>query len=521
MLAALFATVLMHPQAPWPQTRAEQTEYRETSRYEDVIAFLEALDKKGAPIRVTFMGESTEGRKVPLVIAARPMVSTPKEAHQAGKAVVYVQANIHAGEVEGKEAALMLLRRVSQDPHGLLDRLVLVVAPIYNADGNEKFGPASRNRPGQNGPDEVGVRTNGQGFDLNRDCMKAESPEMRGVLEHVYGRWNPDAMMDLHTTNGTRHGYGLTYSPPLNPNTDPDVLAYSRDQLLPDVRRELRDQYKLETFDYGNTARRTEGQAWLTFGEEPRYVTNYAGVRGRIGVLSEAVTYLPFDERVRDTDRFVAAVLGRIARDADKVVAMAKAADARAQGWGRDPSSAPPLGVRFEMDRRGSETVLLEKPAAEGAPRRTGKPTEFVEVAMPVFDRFKATRTSRLPAAYLIPPSEKEIADLLRRHGVAMTKLEKPWKGQADRFHIRERNQDANPFQGHRLIRLEGAFEREESEFAAGSYLVRTDTPLAVLVFHLLEPESLDGAAAWGFFGDTLSEGTVYPIAKLGERPQS
>ncbi|MCB8932632.1 MAG: M14 family metallopeptidase [Fimbriimonadaceae bacterium] len=519
MLAALFATALMPPQDAWPQTRAERTAYRETSHYDDVIAFLEALDKKGAPIRITYMGVSTEGRKMPLVVAARPMVSSPEEAHRAGKAVVYVQANIHAGEVEGKEAAQMLLRRVSQDPHGLLDHLVLVVDPIYNADGNEKFAPGSRNRPGQNGPDEVGVRTNGQGFDLNRDCMKAESPEMRGVLEHVYAKWNPDAMMDLHTTNGTRHGYGLTYSPPLNPNTDPEILAYSRDQLLPDVRKELRDQYKLETFDYGNTARRDSGQAWLTFGEEPRYVTNYAGVRGRIGVLSEAFSYLPFEERVIATDRFVAAVLGRLARDAAKVIAMAKAADARAVAWGSHPETAPQLGVRFEMDQRGTEAVLLEKPAEQGAPRRTGKPTEFVEASMPIFDRFKTSKAAPLPAAYLLPASEKEVAALLRRHGIDVRELSKPWKGEADRFHIAQRNQDASPFQGHRLIRLEGTFERKTVEFPAGSFLVPTNTPLAVLTFHLLEPESLDGAAAWGFFADMLSEGTEYPVAKLWKRP--
>lgn len=520
MLAALLATALMPSQEPWPQTRAERTEYRETSHYEDVMDFLRALEKRGAPMRLTFMGESTEGRKMPLVVVARPMVDSTEEAHQAGKAVVYVQANIHAGEVEGKEAAQMLLRRVSQDPHGLLDHLVLLVDPIYNADGNEKFGPGASNRPGQIGPEEVGVRPNGQGLDLNRDCMKAESPEMRGVLEHVYAKWNPDAMMDLHTTNGTRHGYGLTYSPPLNPNSDPEVLAYTRDVLLPDVRKELRDRFGLETFDYGNTGRRDDAQAWLTFGEEPRYVTNYAGVRGRIGVLSEAFSYLPFEERVIATDRFVDAVLSRLAADSAKVIAMARAADARATAWGREPKTAPPLGVRFEMDQRGTEPVLLERPAEPGAPRRTGKPTEFVETAMPVFDRFKASRTARLPAAYLLPPTEAFAADLLRRHGIDVRTLDRPWKGEADRFHITERHQDASPFQGHRLLRLEGRFEREASEFPAGSFLVRTDTALAVLTFHLLEPESLDGVAAWDLLEDTLSEGTLYPIAKIWEQPR-
>ena len=179
VLFAAFFAFAMAPQDPWPQTRAEVSDYRETSRYEDVVAFVQALEKRGAPVKVGWMGTSVEGRKIPLVVAARPMVSSPEAAHKAGKIVVYVQGNIHAGEVEGKEAAQMLLRSVSQDPKGLLDKMVLVVAPIYNCDGNEKWGEGKRNRGSQDGPEQIGERANGAGLDLNRDCMKAESPEMR------------------------------------------------------------------------------------------------------------------------------------------------------------------------------------------------------------------------------------------------------------------------------------------------------------------------------------------------------
>ncbi len=161
----------------WPQTRAERTDYRETSHYEDVLHFLENLQAKGAPISVQFIGVSTQGRKIPLVIAARPPVAGPTEARLNGKPVVYVQANIHAGEVEGKEAVLMLLRELARKPEGgLLDEIVLLVTPIYNIDGNEKWGSWQNNRRSQNKPEVVGIRTNGQGFDLNRDGMKAESP---------------------------------------------------------------------------------------------------------------------------------------------------------------------------------------------------------------------------------------------------------------------------------------------------------------------------------------------------------
>ena len=168
----------------WPVTRAETSNYAETSHYSDVVSYLRQLQAAGAPISVQEIGTSTAGKAMPLVIASYPPVSSPAEARRLGKPIVYIQANIHAGEVEGKEAAMIILRRLSQDgPKGLLGKIVLLVTPIYNIDGNEQFGPVSINRPEQDGLALVGHRANGQGLDLNRDAIKAEAPETRAVLE--------------------------------------------------------------------------------------------------------------------------------------------------------------------------------------------------------------------------------------------------------------------------------------------------------------------------------------------------
>jgi len=202
------------------------------------LRYLEDLQTKGTPISIQFIGVSTQGRKIPLVIASRPPVAGPADARRAGRLVVYVQANIHAGEVEGKEAVLMLLRELARGPEGeLLNKIVLLTTPIYNIDGNETWGPWQSNRPSQNEPEVVGTRTNGQGLDLNRDGMKAESPEMRAALRFIYTTWDPDVLVDLHATNSTRHGYQLTYSPPLHPDTQTDLLRFNRDELLATVRR--------------------------------------------------------------------------------------------------------------------------------------------------------------------------------------------------------------------------------------------------------------------------------------------
>lgn len=499
----------------WPVTRAEATAYRETSHYADVVGFLDGLQRMGAPYLVREIGKSPGGKSLPLVIASWPPVATAEQARRLGKPVVYVQANIHAGEVEGKEALLMLLRDLAQKPQGsILEKVVLLATPIYNIDGNDAFGPQSRNRGAQDGPEMVGQRANGQGFDLNRDCIKAESNEMRAVLEHVYRAWDPDVIMDLHTTDGTRHGYPLTYSPPLTPDTESGVLRYARDELVTSVRKELRSKFALETFDYGNLVRAQGGPRWEVFGAEGRYVTNYAGLRNRIGILSEALSYCSFQERVEVTRRFVNAILGKVARDAAKIVKLTRTADERMIAWGSQPEVAPTLGVRFAMASRGIEDVLVEKPNAGGAAPTTKKPVNLEKVRADVLDRFKATESERFPAGYLIPADCTPALELLRRHGVVLERLEEDWTGPCQTYSISTIEEARTAFQGHKLKSLVGTYADTTRTVAAGTILARTAQPLGVLLFHLAEPRSLDGLVAWDFLEGKLEAGKEYPIVK-------
>ncbi len=481
------------------------------------MSFLNKLSAKSGPIVVKPIGKSTEGRDIPLAIASRPTVANAEEARKAGKLIVYIQANIHAGEVEGKEAALMILREVWEKPdHPWLDKLVLLVAPIYNIDGNEKWGDGARVRGSQDGPARIGQRENGAGLDLNRDAMKAESPEMRAVLQHVYNAWDPEVCFDLHTTNGTRHDYHLTYSPPLNPNTNPGVMAYARDDLLTAVRAKLDPKYKI--FDYGNLQGRAEKRGWYTFGEEGRYVTNYIGLRNRVGILSEAASFLPFQVRVESTLAFVRAVLDKAAQDSEKIRKLTHSADLELEEWGKHPEKAPKLGVRFEFVERPAkpkEPIAIEvvKPGQVIDHHKAPEQTAVQELT--VYDRFRPTRTARFPSAYVFPARLVEVAELLKRHGIVVETIKEPWQGTAEEFLI-EGLTPTGRFQRRAMSRLEGRFTpNPEASMPAGSFRVSTAQPLGVLAFMLLEPESLDGVAAWGFLEGSIGEKTVYPILKL------
>src|SRR4029078_69498 len=237
-----------------PLTRSERTNFSETSHYEDVVAFIDSLKLLGAKISTGSIGKTIEGRELPYVIASRPLVKTPAEARRLNRPIAYIQANIHAGEVEGKEAMQALLRDLLFDKKkNVLDSIVLIVQPMYKGAGSGKWGAQERNRGSQNGPEQVGTRQNASGWNLNRDYIGADAPETRGSLAPL-NKWNPDLFMDLHTTDGSIHGYALTYSPTLTP-TAVNILPYTANTMLPVIRQSSRERHGFEVQDYGDFSR--------------------------------------------------------------------------------------------------------------------------------------------------------------------------------------------------------------------------------------------------------------------------
>jgi len=544
--AAATATSRAAPSALLPRTRAERTGYRETSRHADVVAFLDSLRALGAPVRVASLGRSAEGRDIPFVVASRPLVAGPEEARRLGRPVVYVQGNIHGGEVEGKEALQALLRdlSLSRAPNAL-DSIVLVAVPLYNADGNERLAAQAVNRSEQNGPELVGERTNGAGLDLNRDYVKAEAPETRAALA-LFREWDPDVFVDLHTTDGSYHGYALTYAPPLEPSAP--LAAHTRDSILPELRRRMRARRGIETFDYGNFSLRygedvntdTVRHGWFSYDHRPRFGSNYYGLRGRVGILSEAYSHDPFERRVASTRAFVSEVLslaaerrpmavdviGRLRREA----AVACLTDLReAARVAVNPprgcalalhsrlTTTPYVGEVIAEDlARAADTTTLAEPGLARGLRRTGR---FRRLRMPVHDRFTPELVTTTPAAYFLDPSLAAAVELLRMHGVVVERLAATESGETDVFAIDSLAVSPRPFQGHREVRLAGRWRSVRGTLPAGGYVVATAQPLGLLAAYLLEPQSDDGLATWNVLDGALRPGGDFPVRRLRALP--
>jgi hypothetical protein len=446
-------------------------------------------------------------------------VSGAADAHRSGKPILYLQANIHGGEVEGKEAAQLLLRDLTLGTlRPLLDRIVLLVVPIYNADGNERWLAGERNRPGQNGPQMVGQNPNGQGLNLNRDYVKLEAPETRGSAV-LLTAWDPDLFIDLHTTNGSYHGYVLTYAPGLNPNSNP-ATDFVRNRFLPVLRERMQERHAQRTFSYGNFRSQKPdslAQGWETYDGRPRFGTNWMGLRGRLAILSEGYSNADFRSRVSATYNFLREVL---------ILAGEQAATIKSAVLASDGQRLDSLAVRSVLGppRRLDVIAEITHDMGEGASgyarrQRTGV---YRTIRMPVFDHFVAARKEARPAGYLLPARLTEVIELLRRQGILVQMLTASWRTAVEVFTVDSLS--AGPlFEGHRTVTVEGRWNRAASDTVAtaGWYLVRTDQPLGTLAAYLLEPASEDGVVTWNLLDRELQVGAAYPIMRARSSPRT
>ncbi len=516
MLSALILAALALTPPDDLLTVAERTGYKATARHAEVVDLCERLARSSPLIRLSELGKTVEGRSLPLMIVADPPVSTPAEARATGKLVVFLFGNIHAGEVDGKEALPILVREVVAMPgHPLLKHLVLLVAPIYNADGNERV--AKDNRPGQVGPEEgMGQRTNAGGLDLNRDFMKLEAPETRALVG-LLNAWDPHLTIDTHTTNGSHHRYTVTYDGPKNPAGDARLVAFANDRMFPEVGASFEKRSGFRSFFYGNFE---DGQTrWTSFPATPRFGTTYIGLRNRLSVLSEAYSYAPFETRVRATRDFCRSCLEFASDHRDEIRSLLDSAREATVAAGLEPRPDDRVAIRSRarpMPGKAKVLGFVER-REDGREVATTEPKDY---DCAVERDFVATVAVPRPFAYLIPPGHDRAVDVLKAHGIRVETLGEPTRFAVEVERIDAVTRSRRPFEGHAIAEVVGFATRAETRTVpAGTLLVSTAQPLGSLAVYLLEARSDDGLATWNFFDDALGGGRDFPVLRVPKRP--
>lgn len=511
------------PTAPpeW-QTHAEKTDYRETPRYDETIAFARKLDDASPLIRYTTFGRSGEGRDLPLLIAATGNDFTPQAARRAGKAIVLIQACIHAGESDGKDAGFALLRDIviTKTRAGLLDRVVVLFIPIYNTDGHERFSPFMRIN--QNGPAEMGWRATSANLNLNRDYMKADAPETRAWLK-LWTEWNPDLLVDCHVTDGADFRYNITVIYEHQQHAPASVLAWMREafdgRIFPATEGEGNLLAQYMTFrDNRDLMKGIDG-----FVMPPRFSTGYTTVRNRPGMTIETHMLKDYRSRVRGTYDLLRFTLEEVNRNTEKLLSAVREADEQTvkAGQSYDPARRYPLQIEMTDKPRPFAFKGVEsrtEMSDVSGQQRVVFGTKPLDMTLPFYDEGRVAAAVAPPLYYIVPAQWKSVIEVLAAHGLRLQRLAAPATIEVESYRFTDVKFAAAPFEGRVLPSYKTNPVRERRTFPAGSVVVPVSQPAGFVAVHLLEPQGPDSFVAWGFFNAIFEQkeyGEDYVLEKL------
>jgi hypothetical protein len=505
--AALTASTKDSP--PNLLTTGEKSNWNETAPYAEAVAISRRLESASRFVKALDIGTTPEGRTMIALVVSKDRAFTPADAAKTNKAVIMIQSGIHAGEIEGKDTVLMLIRdmTVSKRFASWLDHAIFVVIPVFNVDGHEYF--SAYHRPSQNGPNTTGLRANAQRLNLNRDYMKADTPEMKAWLR-VFNSWTPDFLIDNHVTDGSDMQYDVTWDMARNQDIAEPAGAWVRDKYVPELDKRMAADGHLVA-PYG--ALRAVGGKREFFMEvfSPRYSHLYSAVQNRPSLLVESHSLKTARTRawahydiMRHTFDIIAAdpeSLRKAVRDADRAMS-ARAGD----------HSAEPVYLAGKVSDKSRPIVyhaLKNAPfksevTGAGVTRYTG---DLDDIQTVIHDQIDTTLAAQMPLGYLIPAAFSAAAALLQSHGVEIERTTKPLDQLFETYRFTSTKFAAGASEGHVMLTVEPRIVKEKIFIPAGSYWIPMKQRRARLILSMLEPNAPDSIASWGLLNSVFEGG--------------
>ncbi|MGI4719398.1 MAG: M14 family metallopeptidase [Janthinobacterium lividum] len=507
-LAMLAAFPLSHTAhaAPGLTTISERSGFQTTGRYDEVIKlcadFQKAYPKQ---VKCIEFGRTPEGRPMLALIVNGKGVFTPQGAQKVNLPVTLIQGGIHAGEIDGKDAGFLALRETLDGKlaKGALDKQVLVFVPVFNVDGHERFG--KYNRPNQRGPVEMGWRTTAQNFNLNRDYVKADAPEMQAMLKLV-NAWDPLTYVDLHVTDGAmfQHDVSIQVEPVYS--GDPEFRKAGL-ALRSNVIADIAKQGSMPQSYYMSFAKTDDPMSgFVDSVSDPRFSTGYFPLRNRMALLVETHSWKDYPTRVRVTHNTVVSILEQVAKNGGNWQAAARAADARASklAGGEVALTYRTTDKTQMVEFQGYEYTRTQSDISGMQMTRydESKPQVW---RVPLREEVVVDKQVTAPrAGYIVPAAYAElVAQKLALHGIGFRKLDKALpKVDAETFRADKATFGATSFESHQRLTVEGSWKPEARAVLPGSLYVPVNQPKARLVVAMLEPQAPDSLLAWGFFNN-------------------
>ncbi len=489
------------------KTYYEQSGYKETPRYEDTVEYCRRLADASPWVHYTTFGTSPRGRGLPLVVVDKEGRFTPDAVRRSDNAVFLIQAGIHAGESDGKDAGLMLIRDIviGGELESLLDHATILFIPIFNVDGHERFGPY--NRVNQNGPEEMGWRTTAANLNLNRDYLKADTPEMQAWLE-LYIDWLPDFFADCHVTDGADYQYVVTYAMDNLGGMDEGLTRWAGDRFLPPLEKSMEAAgFPLIRYNYYRK-RHDPRSGIICWAAPPRYSNGYATIQNRPSILIETHMFKDYRTRVTGTYHLLASILEVLNEEHETLRRLVGEADESAASPGfRDE----PLGLTYKItgdsvmiDFLGYEYEVIDSDVTGGKWHRfSDRPATF---QIPLFNVLEPAVTVELPEAYIIPPEWTGVIERLRLHGVESERLQEEWTLPVVSYHFTNPDWTDSPYESRFTATFDTREFHEVRTYPAGSIVIDMNQRAARVAANILEPSSYDAYVKWGFFNAVFEQ---------------
>jgi hypothetical protein len=508
LLLALLAALPIAHAAPDLTTVSERSGFKATGRYDEVVklcaAFAKAYPKQ---VKCIEFGRTPEDRPMLALVATRTNAFTPQAASRQGIPVTLIQGGIHAGEIDGKDAGFLALRELLEGrlAQGALDKQVLLFVPVFNVDGHERF--QQWNRPNQRGPVEMGWRTTAQNFNLNRDYVKADSPEMQAMLALV-NAWDPLTYVDLHVTDGAKFQHDVSIQVEPVYSADPDLRKAGlalRDNVIADISKlgSTPQSY------YMSFAKTDDPQSGFVDGvSDPRFSTGYFPLRNRMAMLVETHSWKDYPTRVRITHNSVISVLEQVAQHGKQWQVAAAAADMRAARLAGQPVTLSYKTTEKSkmVDFSGYEYTRTPSDVSGILMTRYDETRPQIW-RVPLRDEVVADLEVAAPrAGYIVPAAQAAlVAAKLTQHGISFRTLDKPLNRFAfETFRADKASFGAASFESHQRLTLEGSWKSETRDVQRGALFVPIAQPKARLVMAMLEPQAPDSLLAWGMFNNAF-----------------
>jgi hypothetical protein len=482
-------------------TYYEQSDHKKTPNYEETVSYCKRLADASPWVHYTTFGTSPQGRDLSLVIVDRKGRFTADEVRRSDNVVFLIQAGIHSGEIDGKDAGLMLVRDIAirKELASLLDHVTILFMPIFNVDGHERSGPFGR--ANQVGPEEMGWRTTAANLNLNRDYVKADTPEMQAWLR-LYNEWLPEFFADCHVTDGADYQYVVTYAMENLGSMDPGLSEWANDRFLTPIGRDMEED-GFPLIRYNSYRTRHEPKSGIVcWASPPRFSTGYAAIQNRPGILIETHMLKNYKTRVTGTYELIENTLEILNDEHENLRRLVREADERTAAPAFRETAMP---LRFQItgdsvmiDFLGYEYDVVDSDLTGGKWHRySDRPATF---RVPLFNILEPTSTVDLPEAYIIPPQWSDVIDRLELHGVEFERLSKPWILPVRSYRLTEPEWGKSPYEGRFTVTCGVDAFNEVRTFPPGSAIVDMNQRAARVAANILEPSGYDSYVRWGFF---------------------